>query len=50
MLLDKQWCGLEAKDSVDAVSGIIEAGLGISDAVLIPEEIKEDWAVQIYQK
>ena len=37
MVLDKQWHGLEVKDSVDAVSEIIEAELGISEAVLIPE-------------
>ena len=42
MVLDKQWHGLEVKDSVDAVSGIIEAGLEISDAVLIPEVITEE--------
>ena len=42
------WTGL--KDSVDVVSGIIEAGLRISESVLIPELITEEWAVHIYQK
>ena len=37
-------------DSVDAVSGIIEAGLKISDSFLILEVITEELAVQIYQK
>ena len=50
MVLDKQWCGLEVKGSVEAVSGIIEAVLRISDAVLIPEVITEEWAVHIFQK
>ena len=42
MVLDKQWCGLKVKDSVGTISGIIEAELRISDAVLIPEVITEE--------
>ena len=42
MVLDKQWLGLKVIDSVDAESGIIEAGLRISDAELIPEVITEE--------
>ena len=41
MVSDKQWHGLRMIDSVDAGSGIIETGLRISDAALIPEMITE---------
>ena len=37
-------------DSVDTISGFIEAVVRISDAVLIPEVIAEEWAFQIFQK
>ena len=38
------------KDSVDAAYRIIEAGLGISDTMLIPEVITENLVLHIYQK
>ena len=41
MVSDKQWLGIKVIDSVDAGSGIIETGLRISEAVLIPEIITE---------